>query len=298
MTSGVPRAVVVARATEYEELIARHGTHGQAQFFLQQRERDIAEVLTVHKAQVAAVAVALRGIPDAWRHTRVWRDDLDRFLFEPRDIIVAVGQDGLVANVAKYLHGQPVIGVNPDPARYDGVLVRHAPSAFARVLALTGVEDVPIEHRTMVEAVLDDGQRLLALNEVFVGHRTHQSARYRLTHGKRRERHSSSGLIVSTGTGATGWARSIRLCHRSEIRPPSPTDPALCFFVREAWPSVRTNTDLTEGLVDEQRRLSVVSEMNVGGVVFGDGLEEDRLDFAWGQRLEVRRSNRTLNLVI
>lgn len=41
------------------------------------------------------------------------RGDLDRFLFEPDDIVLALGQDGLVANVAKYLDGQPVIGSNP-----------------------------------------------------------------------------------------------------------------------------------------------------------------------------------------
>jgi hypothetical protein len=39
----------------------------------------------------------------------------------------------------------------------------------------------------MVQAELDDGQRLLALNEIFVGHRTHQSARYRLGFGRASE---------------------------------------------------------------------------------------------------------------
>jgi hypothetical protein len=36
---------------------------------------------------------------------------------------VARGQDGLAANTLKYLkNAQPVIGVNPDPGRWDGVL--------------------------------------------------------------------------------------------------------------------------------------------------------------------------------
>jgi len=59
----------------------------------------------------------LGAIPSDWRRARVDRADLDRFLFEPEDVVVAVGQDGLVANVAKYLTGQPVIGCNPDPKR-------------------------------------------------------------------------------------------------------------------------------------------------------------------------------------
>ena len=48
--------------------------------------------------------------------------------------MIAVGQDGLVANVAKYLDGQTVIGVNPDPGRNPGVLVRHPPEATASLL--------------------------------------------------------------------------------------------------------------------------------------------------------------------
>jgi hypothetical protein len=44
----------------------------------------------------------------------------------------------------------------------------------------------------MVDARLDDGRRLLALNEVFLGHASHQSARYALEVADEAERHSSS----------------------------------------------------------------------------------------------------------
>lgn len=125
------------------------------------------------------------------------------------DVIVVVGQDGLVPNVAKYLDGQQVVGVNADPKAYDGVLVRHtADQAEAAIRRAVEGKAKP-EVRTMVEARLDDVQRLLALNEIFLGHRTHQSARYRIAVEGANERHSSSGVVVATGTGATGWARSI-----------------------------------------------------------------------------------------
>lgn len=38
-----PRAVLVHRTTEYEELLARHGTHGQADYFLSSRGRSLAD---------------------------------------------------------------------------------------------------------------------------------------------------------------------------------------------------------------------------------------------------------------
>jgi hypothetical protein len=37
--------------------------------------------------------------------------------------------------------------------------------------------------------------------------------------------------------------------------------------------------------------------MDDGGVVFGDGIEDDRLDFAWGMRLRIAVAEQRLNLV-
>src|SRR5262245_24150332 len=207
MAVPVPRVVVITRSTPYEALLERHATLGQAHFFLKTRGEHIEVVEAAHRRFQHALGYALQSIPSKWRRAQVDRRDLDRFLFEPQDIVVAIGQDGLVANVAKYLDGQPVIGINPLPDEYDGILVPHPPEAAPDLLSGTARGKVSLERRTMVVAGLDDGQRLLALNEIFVGHRTHQSARYRLDIGKRHERHSSSGVIVSTGTGATGWAR-------------------------------------------------------------------------------------------
>jgi hypothetical protein len=292
-----PRVVVVRRYSPYEELLRTHCTHGQAAFFLESRDQDIALVVAQHEVLERALAAVQAAIPSSWRRTLLLRGDLDRFLFEPEDIVVAVGQDGLVANVAKYLEGQPVLGINPDPERYDGVLVPFAPGCAGELLPRIARGEMELERRTMVEARSDDGQRLLALNEIFVGHRGHQSARYLLRHGDRRERHSSSGLIVSTGTGATGWARSIHRCHRSELALPTPTAPQLVFFVREAFPSRTTGCAITEGVLGRRGSLELRSEMEQGGVVFGDGIEDDRIELGWGRRLVVCRARRTLDLV-
>jgi hypothetical protein len=286
-----PRAVLVERPTEYAELLARHGTREQARFFLHARDRTLEEVEARHRALEAARAGVLAAIPADWRRAAVLRPDLDRFLFEPEDIVVVLGQDGLVANVAKYLDGQPVIGLNLEA----GVLVPHLPEAAADLLADVAGGRAVLQHRTMAAARLDDGQTLLALNEVFVGHRSHQSARYSLAVGERTERQSSSGLIVTTGTGATGWAASIHRERHSALVLPRPEDPRLAFFVREPWPSPHTGTSLDEGVLDGTA-LSVQSEME-GGVVFGDGIESDHLELDWGQRVEVGVAGSKLQLV-
>ena len=297
MSSVAPRLVLVTRATELEALVARHGTREQARFFLATRGQAMEEIEERHRVIEEAWRAVQAAIPLRWRRVRLDRSDLSRFVFEERDVVVAVGQDGLVANVAKYLSGQLVIGVNPDPARYDGVLARHAPKAAAALLPAAAEGAVRVAERCMVETRVDDGQRLLALNEVFLGHRTHQSARYRLRLRDREERQSSSGVIVSTGTGATGWARSIHRERHSGIALPRPEEPRLAVFVREAWPSVATGVELTDGELRAGETLELVSEMNEGGVLFGDGIEEDRIELRFGMRATVCIAPERLRLV-
>lgn len=295
--ASTPRVVVASRPTEWDQLLDRHATPGQARFFLESRERDVSEVLDRHQRQLSAVATVEQAIPTAWRRARIGRADFPGFLFEPDDIVVAVGQDGLVPNLAKYLDGQPVIGINPDPDRFEGTLVRFGAGAADDLLADTAAERSGLEERTMVEVQLDDGQRLLALNEIYIGHQTHQSSRYVLSCLASQERQSSSGVIVATGTGASGWARSIAT-ERGFNRPlPEPEERRLVFFVREAWPSISTGTQLTAGVLYEPARLQLVGEMEEGGVAFGDGIESDRLQIGWGQEVTVGVASERLRLV-
>ncbi|WP_327673613.1 hypothetical protein [Kitasatospora sp. NBC_00458] len=326
-----PRAVLVHRRTEYEELVAHHGTPGQAAYFLHSRGRSIDEVEQRHRRQAEALLRAAAAVPLDWRRTRVERSDLPRFLFEPEDVVVVVGQDGLVANVAKYLGGQPVIGVDADPGRNPGVLVRHRADALPLLLpaaAGPGV-DRRVDERTMVEAVADDTQRLLALNEVYVGQPGHQTARYRLAvedtpgqapdaagtgkavgtgkkagdrkatgtgkaAGARKaadgggagEAQASSGVLVGTGTGGTGWCRSAWLERGAPLALPAPSAPALAWFVREAWPSPTTGTARVHGLLDAGRQLVLTVESD-RLVAFGDGIESDALELTWGQTVRV-----------
>lgn len=301
-----PRAVIVHRRTEYTELLEHHGTRGQAEFFLRSRGRDIAEVEARHAAQTAARRQVAAAVPPSWRRGEVERADLDRFLFDPEDVIICVGQDGLVANVAKYVDDQPVVGIDADPSRNPGVLVRHQPGETGRLLAVAealrraGGAGGPLRHLTMVEARSDDGQVVRALNEVYIGDPGHQTARYLLRapgyDGVTTERQASSGLIVSTGTGSTGWCRSVWRERHSALDLPAGEAPALIWFTREAWPSPTTGTACTEGLLVGAVRLELLVESE-RLVVFGDGIETDSVALTWGQRLTIGMADRRLNLV-
>jgi len=292
-----PRVVLVHRRTEYTELLARHATRGQAEFFLKSRGRSIGEVKDRHDLLEASLAAVTGAIPDDARRARVERTDLDRYVFAPEDIIVVVGQDGLVANVAKYLTGQPVIGIDPEPGRNAGVLVAHSPVEASGIIAATIAGRAPVHVRAMVQASLDDGQKLVALNELYLGDEGHQSSRYVLTvPDGSSERQSSSGVIISTGTGSTGWASSIANDRGLLQTLPTPEGSSLGWYIREAWPSRATGRTLTAGVLGHAELLKFVVESD-SLVVFGDGIETDYLPVSWGQRVSIGVSDRTLALV-
>ena len=287
-----PRVVIVHRRTEFDELLATHGTRGQASFFLETRGRHIAELEERHLMTKRAIENAVAAIPVDWRRGSVERSDVSRFLFSQEDVIVVVGQDGLVANVAKYLDGQAVIGIDPEPGRNAGILVTHAAHDLGELLRVTD----QVQERTMVRASLDDGQHLLALNEIFVGHASHQTARYDLqATAATSESQASSGIIVATGTGATGWCRSVSQERGSQLRLPAPNESRLVWFVREAWPSPATGTSLTEGeLIGSELSLTIKSDRLVA---FGDGIEGDSLALTWGQTVRIGIAATALRLV-
>lgn len=297
MTTLPPRVVLVTRETELQALMARHSTLGQARFFLEQRGQRVEDVVARHETQSRAITVARAAVPDDWTFAHVERASLDRFLFAGNDLVVALGQDGLVANLAKYLSGQPVFGVTPDARAYENVLTTHEVATLGPLFRRHATGDVDISARTMVEAKVEGAGQLVALNEVYIGHRSHQSARYLLRFDGQEEFQSSSGVIFTTGTGLTGWAKSITLATHAPLGL-APTDATGAFLVREPWPSRHSGASLRAGLVATGAQISLASRINDGGVIFADGIEQDFLRFDWGTEVTVSVAAQRLNLVI
>jgi len=297
MSSLNPRVVLVSRQTEYAALLTKHGTRGQAEFFLSTRGQKIEELEVRDALQARALNTAKEAVPAEWSFVHVVREDLNRFLFSAEDIIVPIGQDGLVANIAKYLDGQPVIGITPDPTASEGVLTRHSVDRLPGLLKSAQHGDVDIQARAMVEAKAGEGLSLLALNELFIGHRSHQSARYVVQSGDAEEFQSSSGMIVATGTGLTGWAKSIMTAtHRAfDI---APEDDRAAFFAREPWPSRTSGCEIAAGEISGRAHLSLLSRINEGGVIFADGIEHDFLPFDWGVEAQITMARKRLSLVV
>jgi NAD kinase len=302
------KIVLVTRKTRLQQLVARFNSKGQAKFYIEHAGGDFADYVREDDAYARSLEVIHRTCDVGLKIHQITREIVPTYLFAPTDLVVAVGQDGLVANVAKYVGEQPIVPVNPDPARFDGILLPfQAPAAHA---AITRVLERKAKIRaiTLAECKLADGQRLLGFNDLFVGARSHVSAHYTLATRTARERHSSSGVLVSTGAGSTGWLSSMfnmaaGVAAFTGGKPGSAMrldweDPRLVFVVREPYASRHSQAELVAGVVAPGERLTLESLMPSDGVIFSDGVEADALAFNSGAIATIGAAAQRTQLVV
>ena len=303
------KLVLVTRRTRMEELIDRFNTKGQAKFYIEHAGGNFAEYQGEHEAYQRSLDRLRRDLDFGVPRQFMDRSLVPTYTFGAHDLVITLGQDGLVANVAKYAEEQPIVGVNPDPTRFDGVLLPFLPDK-ARDVVAGALDGRAIMTRavTLAALQLDDGQRLLAFNDLFIGTRSHTSARYRIAAGGVREAQSSSGVLISTGVGSTGWMSSVfnmatGVTAFAGGRSADPIqfpweDPRLLFAVREPFISRHSAASIVAGWIAEGDEIQIESLMPVGGVVFSDGIEQDYLEFNAGAIGRARRASQRAMLVV
>lgn len=304
------KIILVTRTTRLEELIARFNTIEQAKFYIEHLGADFSDYETEHRVYKEALRATETQLRELGRVQVLDRAFLTNFIFGADDTVVVLGQDGLVANTLKYLGGHPVVAVNPDPKRWDGVLLPFQIADVRQVVLEVFARGRSTRDITMAQASLNNGQKLYAVNDLFIGQRTHLSARYELGIGGKSERQSSSGLIVSTGLGSTGWLKSVLAGARgigAAVGRPFETDvfkdfrwesEYLYYSVREPWPSKTSSANLVFGKVTKKAPLDLLSQMPENGVIFSDGIEADYLEFNSGTKAVIGVADKKGRLVV
>jgi NAD kinase len=301
-------AIIVKNKTRLEALIERFNTKAQAKFYIERSGGNFQEYETEDFNFHNSLSLVQRQISSVVKNKIVERSFLPSFLFNEKQMIIVIGQDGLVANTAKYVNNIPIVAINPDKERYDGVLLPYSPETFIHGVKKVMANDYNTKIATMAEAKLNDGQRILAFNDLFLGTTSHISARYSISFGDRKEEHSSSGIIVSTQSGSTGWLSSVfnmasgiqnSLTHSkgSRLDPNLQTD-QLMFAVREPFQSKRTQIDIVAGVLEANSNLTLESHMPNNGIIFSDGIESDFLQFNSGSIATICIAKEKARLVI
>jgi NAD kinase len=325
-------AIIVRSKTRLEALIERFNTKAQTKFYIESLGSNYEDYEKEHEIFYQSLSLLQTQLSKLIKHKTIDRSYLPSYIFNQKNIIVVIGQDGLVANTAKYSKSLPMVAVNPDKSRYDGILLPFDTGNF-----LEGIESVLASQQhyqtvTFAEVKLNDGQRLLAFNDLFIGPSSHVSARYKISYNGKTEEHSSSGLIVSTSAGSTGWLSSIfnmaygisdtfkpkintkskQANNKTELRKtsnlentelqvlhkqPKLSNNELLFAVREPFKSIRTQTNIVAGIINSNSKLVLESLMPTGGIIFSDGVEKDFINFNSGSIATIGLAAETANLV-
>lgn len=308
MDRGMNKIVIIKTKTRLEELKRRYNTVEQAKFYVEHLGADFGDYEIEHKKYYEALGNVVAAAKTFARVQEIDREYIPNMIFGEKDIVIAVGRDGLVANVMKYLDGQPLIGVNPDTMRWEGNLLMFEAGDMERIIPKVLGENFDEKKITMGQAITKDGQILYAVNDFFIGVKNHTSARYHICYNNIVENQSSSGIIVSTGLGMTGWHKSIMAEFRGMAKafnlgnvPEVEMDwdcEALTFQVREPYPSRFTQAELVYGRIQSKDKLTLVSDMTESGVIFSDGILDDALDFNAGMELKIGIADRVGRLVV
>ncbi|MEK7864033.1 MAG: sugar kinase, partial [Chloroflexota bacterium] len=267
------------------------------------------EYEAAHRAYARSLAELKRLLPRSVKQQFIDRSFLPTFTFGPKDLVVTLGPDGLVVNTAKYLTEQVMIALNPDPERIDGVLNPLHTCEVSGALEAVSSGHARVARVSMAKVSLNDGREMAAVNDLFIGPKSHGSLRYRLEYRRAREEQSSSGIIVSTGAGSTGWLKSI-VAGSLAVAAAVTGQPAahastrfdweaesLKFFVREPFASRTTRAGLVAGTLEAREELTITSWMPESGVIFSDGVEADYLPFNAGSIARIGVSERKAHLV-
>ena len=302
------KLIIVVRKTRLQELVERFNTRSQAKFYIEHAGGDFKDYEREDDVYRSSLEALHRSLNFEMPQQVVDRLLVPTFQFQQEDLIVTLGQDGLVANTAKYVGAQPIVAVNPQPERFDGILLPFLPDQARTAVAKVIEGKARIREVTLAEIRLQDGQRLLAFNDLFVGARSHVSALYRIHHGTKSETQSSSGVLVSTGAGSTGWLSSVfnmasgvaSFCGGSAVSPIRMPweDRRLVYVVREPFVSRHSQANLVAGMLDAGQELVLESLMPSGGAVFSDGMEADFLEFNSGAIATVRAAEQSARLVV
>lgn len=335
-------AIIIKNKTRLEMLTERFSTKASADFYITQQQQNfyskavsfkkktkapapkaikqtkvapeikkgegIAKYEAEHNQFYKVLQSVQKQLDQALKTKIIEQDFLPSYVFAPHDLIVVVGQDGLVANTAKYVGNQPIVAINPNPDIFDGVLLPFTEFNFMPTVWQILQNNYSVENITLAEAELNDGQKLLAFNDFFIGPKTHSSARYRIDYREHSENQSSSGIIVSTGAGSTGWLSSLFNMANGIFReftsypnykyqPISRQANQLVFVVREPFISKTSKAGIVAGNILADEEIIIESFMPEEGIIFSDGIQKDFLDFNSGAIATIRIAEQKARLV-
>lgn len=220
------------------------------------------------------------------------RDDLNKNQFKNKDLVIAIGGDGTFLRAAHFVESQLLLGVNADVENKEGFFMKSDKNSFEKKFRKIMKNEFKIRKLPRLEAFINNKKvGTLALNEFFVGARkSYHAAKYAIKIGNRKERHKSSGILVTTPTGSYAWAKSC--C--SKTLPLNSENFQL--VIREPYEgNVFKDYKLKYAVLSQNQKIKIVSEM-LDGILIADSVGKE-YSFKNRSMATIKMSNKHLNAI-
>ena len=298
-------AFIVKQKTKLEVLLERIGTKSELRLYLEHMGSDFNELQTQHDQFYSTLEQLQNKLSGILAYKILDSNEVGNY-FPKNSVVIVFGSDSLVAYTSKYTQRIPIIAVSPTANQNKDILVPFDIDTFSDGLKWVMINNYESKVVNFAEANLDDGQRLLALHDFYIGSRSPRSARYEISFKGQTESQRSSGVVVSTKAGSTEWLHSIfnmaygitnTFNNKTTFSQPRMNSKHLIFAVREPSNKTGTPIEISAGLILDKEQLIIESQMLMDGVIYSDGIAEDYIDFNMGSKVTIQLSNTYSNLV-
>ena len=299
--------VVCAKRTKWQRDLERYGDQDFLKRIYELQNNAFEKVFTSHERQLENLETLRNRLPEA---DFIFREDLVAFEPRPGQILVSLGGDNHFVYCARFAGNEPILAINSDPQTSTGSLLYFDTDSFLKKLNRRKSNEAALhpeisrkEAWTMVEAELQypDGRIIRTgpcISEISIRNAFPDAmSRYVLSvDGEPPEEQKSSGLLIATGAGSTGWVRNCL--------PPSIQRTSHATFGREEnlfrivarEPGYRAGRKYRYRYRSlETQQLKVISEMD--GEFTVDAHEERRFPFPPATQATIQISEQRLHVV-
>ena len=209
----------------------------------------------------------------------------------PKKLTVSVGGDESFKKVAHLSRTPYITSIVSDVIRSEGALaccsIDHLELFRNHLLN----ESYIVEKWHKTEVIINDTFVYTAIDTVYVGNKSSfLISKYVLKYKDLIEEQRSSGIIISTGAGSTGWFKA------AGGTPFSRTAKYSKFIVREPYTGRIYKAKITKGTIDQKTNLEIISLMHKNqGIINIDSIISH--NFEAGFKVIIRTSKRSINFI-
>jgi len=183
-----------------------------------------------------------------------WKNNLDKNQLDGVEFVISIGGDGTALSASHFTFELPLLAVNSNPKKSEGVLTTININELEKKLEEIKKDNFETEKLERIEAEIN-GKKIdfPALNEIFIANeKAYLVSKYKIKIKENAEEQRSSGLIFSTGTGSTAWFKS------AGGKPFKPDARHIKMIVREPYFGKLKKFEILEAEINEGENAEII----------------------------------------